>query len=421
MPYVWYVIFLLSIVNVFNYMDRMALAVLAPSIKADLHLSDTRLGLLTGLAFALFYAICGIPLARWADRGVRRDVIAISVATWSIVTALGGAAQNFWQLFMARVGVGAGEAGGLAPAQSLICDYVPLKRRSGALSIHMFGLYAGMMLGMALAGRLSEIVGWRWTFVALGLPGIVLAWLVRFTLREPTRGYFDAVKVDKTGMSFAATITTLWRCETYRWLTLWAVSLGFVQCALTQWWPSYYVRVYGLSLTSVGVYLGMALGVGSGIGILLGGFLANKAAERDVTLPLVIGAGATVLALPTAVGSLLVTSAFGSIFLVSLTALFWGVSNGPVAAAFYSVVSAQMRSMAGAINVFFTSALGFGLGPFSVGMLSDVLAPSLGPQALRVALLAANSVLPVVVIVLFAAAKTLRNDLRAAGAYVEAN
>lgn len=417
--YVRYVIVLLSVVNVFNYMDRMALAVLAPSIKTDLKLSDGRLGLLIGFAFSVFYAVCGIPIARWADRGIRRDIIAISVAIWSVMTAVSGAAQNFSQLFIARVGIGMGEAGCLPTAQSVLCDYVPLRRRAGVLAIHTFGLIAGVMLGLALAGWLGEKIGWRWAFAVIGLPGLGLAIIVRFTLREPPRGFFDPVKNDERGLSFGETLRALWRCRTYRLLVSVLVVNGFVQYGLNQWWPSYYVRVYGLRLSSVGVYLGVALGAGSGVGLLIGGILANKAANRDVRLPLIIGAAATALALPAALGSLFVSSGFVSILLVSLTAVFWSVSTGSVLAAIYSVTTSQLRAMAGSVSILFTSVLGFGLGPFCVGLLSEILTPSLGLQALRYALLAPVCLLPVMVMVLLAAAKALPNDLRAAGVQVE--
>ncbi len=410
--YVWYVIALLTIVNVFNYMDRMALSVLLPSIKADLALSDAQVGLLAGFAFALFYAICGIPIARYADRGSRRNLIAVALATWSIMTALCGVAQNFWQLFAARVGVGAGEAGGLPPAQSIICDYIPLHRRSGIFAIHSFGLIAGMMVGMALAGWLAEMVGWRWTFAALGLPGVAVAILVRFTLREPARGLLDVGSVDNVSRDRGRIVAFLWQCRTYRLLMLFFVSHGFVYCALTQWWPSFYARLFNLSLSSVGVYVGVSLGVGSMIGLLLGGALSNKGARRDVKLPLTIGAGAMCLALPSALGSLFVPSASISIALVLVTGVFWSVPNGAVLATLYSVVTPSMRATAGAITIFFSSVLGFGLGPTFVGLLSDALAPRWGVEALRYALLAPACLMPLTAFALYAAAATSAADLQ---------
>lgn len=416
--YVWYVVVLLTVVNVFSYMDRMALAVLAPYIKAELQLSDAQLGLLTGFAFSLFYAICGMPIARWADRGVRRNIIALALGTWSMMTALSGSAQTFWYLFAARIGIGAGEAGCLPPAQSLICDYVPVRRRSGVFAVHNFGNYAGLMMGLVLAGWLGEKIGWRWTFLALGAPGIVLALIVRFTLREPPRGCLDAAidSRNNPSLSFAQTVVVLWRCRTYRWLTLLYVLNGFVQYGLNQWWPSFYTRIFGLSLSSIGVSLGLSIGLGSGVGLLIGGLLANKVAERDIKLPLIIGAAANFLALPMALGSLFISSATGSMALVCLTALFWSVSNGPVVATITSVVISTMRATAGAITIFLASVLGFGLGPFCVGLLSDLLTPSLGVEALRYALLVPVGFLPLMGVAVYAAAQTLPGDLRAVGA-----
>ncbi len=416
--HVWYVVSLLTLVNVFNYTDRMALAVLAPAIKKDLELSDAQLGLLVGLAFSLFYAVCGIPIARWADRGIRRNIIALALATWSLMTAASGAAQNFWQLFLARLGVGAGEAGCLPPAWSILCDYVPLKRRPTIFAIHGAGLYAGILVGMVLAGWLGQTIGWRWAFVVLGLPGVAVALIVRLTLREPERGALDGGAV-KDVAPLGRTLRALWQCRTYRALIALYVLNGFMQYGLHQWWPSFYARIFGLSLSSVGISLGMAVGAGSGIGILIGGLLASKAADRDIRLPLLIGAGATALALPSALGSLFVPYPYVSIFFVLLTSVLWGVSNGPVAAALNSVMAPGVRATASALTVVFASVFGFALGPFCVGVLSDLLAPSLGSESLRYALLAPICMIPLMVMALRAIATRLPEDLAAAGVKIQ--
>lgn len=415
--YTWYVIGLLSVVNVFNFMDRVALSVLLPYIKADLELSDAQLGLLIGFAFALFYAICGIPIARWADRGTRRNIIAVTLTVWSVMTALCGAAHNFWQLLGARVGVGAGEAGCLPAAQSIICDYVPPERRAVAYAVHSFGLVAGMMVGMALAGWLGELIGWRWTFVVLGLPGIAIAVVVRLTLREPVRGFFDVMEPGAAALPFGATVRQLWHCRTYRLIVLFLLLNGFVVYGLTQWWPSLYARVFGLNLSSVGVYLGLAIGAGQGTGLLIGGLLANKAGRHDARLPLQVGAAAIALSLPIVVVSLFVPSAHASILLVLLAGLLWSVSNGPVVAALYGSVAPAMRATGGALSIFLTSVLGLGLGPLFVGLLSDLLAPSLGVESLRYALLVPTALLPAMVFALFTVARSLPVRLRPAGVH----
>jgi predicted MFS family arabinose efflux permease len=411
--HVWYAIGLLTLVNAFNYMDRMALSVLLPFIKADLQLSDSQLGLLVGFAFALCYAVCGVPIALCADRGVRRNIIALALAVWSAMTALCGATQNFWQLFAARMGVGVGEAGSMPPSQSMICDYVPVERRAGIFALHASGVYIGMMVGMALAGRLGAAIGWRLAFVALGLPGIVFALLVRLTLQEPVRGRLDAVG-GAGNHSLRTTLAFLWQCRTFRLLTVYGVSNGFVQYGFNQWWPSFYARVHEFDVAMVGASLGLALGVGSAVGLLIGGLVANRAARHDVRLPLVLGVAAIFLTVPTTLLSLFVPSATHSILLVALTAVLWNVATGPIAASLYSVVLPGMRATAGAISILFVSVLGFSLGPFFVGLFSDLLTPSQGSQALRYALLAPVCVLPIMVGTLYLAAQRLPTDLRAA-------
>lgn len=413
--YVWYVVGLLSMVSVFNYMDRMALAVLAPRIKADLELSDGELGLLVGFAFFLFYATCGIPVARWADRGIRRNIISITLSIWSVMTALTGAAQNFWHLLAARVGLGAGEAGSIPAAQSILTDYVPLERRSGVFAIQNFGMSAGTMLGLVLAGALGEVIGWRWTFVALGLPGLALAWVVRLTLQEPLRGASDGTPSVQGSRSLRDTVVVLWRCRTYRLAVAFFVVSGFVSAGLTQWWPSFYGRTYGLSLSAVGLHLGLAIGMGTGVGTLVGGFCANRAAARDVRLPLMIGAISTALAFPTAFASLFVSSSAVSLLLVFLTILLWSVPAGPAAAALYSVTTPHIRATAGAINIFCIAVLGFGLGPLCVGVLSDLVTPVFAEHALRHALLLPVCFLPLAAWMLYRVASALPEDLSLAG------
>jgi len=417
--YLGYAIALLALVNLFNYMDRMALAVLLPSIKADLSLSDGQLGLLVGFAFFFFYAVCGIPIARWADRGIRRNIIALALVFWSVMTALSGAAQNFWQLFLARVGMGAGEAGCLPPAQSIICDYVPVRRRSGVFAIHSFGLFAGMVVGMSLAGSLADRIGWRWTFVALGVPGIALALVVRLTLREPTRGGMEGVQHNSSQPPLRTTAALLWRCATYRLITATLVLSGFAQFGLNQWWPSFYVRTFDLSLSTVGIYLGIAIGAGSAVGLLIGGFISNKLAQRDVKLPLVMGAFAIMLALPSVFGSLLAPSAEISMMFACLAMVFWSLPSGAAVSASYSVVQPRMRATAGAISIFLISLMGFGFGPFCVGILSDFLTTRYGAEALRYSLLVPACFIPLAAVAMWMSAQRLPADLRAVSAHAD--
>jgi predicted MFS family arabinose efflux permease len=410
--YTGYVVALLTVVNTFNYMDRMALSVLLPQIKADLRLADSELGLLTGLAFFVFYALCGVPIARWADRGSRRNLIALTLTLWSVMTAIVGASRSFLHLFLARVGVGVGEAGGLPAAQSLLCDYVPPERRAGAYAVHSFGLYAGMMVGMTAAGILGEHIGWRWTFLALGAPGLALALIVQLTLREPQRGTFDTPQ-DRNAISLTEALAFLWSCNTYRWLVLFLTLNGFVVYGLNQWWPSLYLRSFGLAIADVGLYLGLAIGVGSGLGLLTGGALTQRMPGYRAATPLVTGAVLFACSVPLALTSLLVHSARLSLLLVFASFFLWCIPGGAIVASLYSVVPPGMRATAGSVSTLFSSVLGFGLGPFCVGSLSDLFGPILGAESLRYALMLPVAVLPAIALVLYAASRALPSDVRA--------
>jgi predicted MFS family arabinose efflux permease len=404
------VILVLTVVNVLNYMDRFALSVLAPKFQAELSISDGELGLLVGFAFSLFYAVAGIPIARWADRGVRRNIIAAAIAVWSAMTALCGAAQSFAQLLAARVGVAAGEAGGLSPGQSILCDYVPFEKRAGVLAIHSLGLFIGMMLGMALAGWLGEAIGWRLTFVALGLPGIAVALLVLATVREPQRGFFDPHH-ESESRSLLHAISLLWKSTSYRLLLVAIIANGFAQFGLNQWLPSLYARSFSWDSATLGVSLGVTFGIGQGIGLLLGGVGANRVARRDSRLPLRIGANCVLLAAPASLAALFAPSARESIVLMALAGFLWNIPGGATAAAVFSVVPAGIRTTAGTITVFFTSLLGFGLGPSSVGLLSDALTHSLGTEALRYAMILPVSFIPLTAGALALASRYLPSDL----------
>lgn len=413
--YVWYVILLLASVNMFCYMDRVALSVLAPSIKEELGLSDGQLGLLIGFAFFLFYAIFGVPVARLADRGNRKKLISITLTIWSIMTALSGMAQNFWQLLAARVGLGAGEAGCIPAAQSIISDYVPLERRPGAYAVHTFGMSAGIMMGLVLASTLGESVGWRLTFVMLGVPGVVFAAVVALTLREPERGASDAAKDNQYRPSLRETVTTLLQCKSYRLAAAYLVVNGFASAGITQWWPSFFQRLFEVSSSSVGLQLGVAIGFGSGLGMIIGGIVSQRVAVGDATAPMIIGIAAISVALPLVLASLLVASFPLAILLACMAMLFWSAPLGPITAIIFSVTQSRMRATASAVTTVFVSVLGFGLGPFCVGVLSDALTPSVGVQALRYALLLPSCSLIGLIVLLFRLTKTLNGDVISAG------
>lgn len=411
--YIWYVISLLAVVNAINYMDRYALSVLLPLIKEDLHLTDGQLGLLVGLAFSVFYAVCGVPIARWADQGNRRSIITLAMVVWSAMTAVSGAAQNFFHLFLARIGVGAGEAGCIPPGQSIISDYVPVEGRPIAHAVHSFGSVIGLMVGMMLAGWLGDIIGWRWAFVALAIPGFLMAVIVRLTLIEPSRGLSDGYQghIGGDAIPLKEAIGYLRSCRSYVIIVQFFAVNGFLQAALMQWMPSFYERSHILSASEIGFYLGPALGIGSGAGLLLGGALSARLAAKDISLPLKVGAVGVAIALPALIGFLLAPTPDLSFLFAFVAWVFLSVSGGPVVAAVQSVVMPATRATASAIAIFFTSVLGFGLGPFFVGIVSDFIAAYYGVESLRYAMLSTLVLIPFMVILLYRASGTLNADL----------
>lgn len=408
--YVFYVIALLTLVNVFNYMDRMALAVLMPAIKADLKLTDGELGLLVGLAFSLFYAICGMPIARLADRGSRKTIIAACLGIWSLMTSLSGAATAFWHLFVARMGVGAAEAGGLPAAQSVICDYIRPERRPIAFAVHNAGLMAGMMLGILAAGLLEGLVGWRWAFVLLGVPGLLFALIVALTLREPARGFFDTDAGDaKPGL--LETAKTLFGCRTFNLLISFNILIGFIQYTIQQWLPSFYARTFGASISEIGLWLGLATGIASAVGLLAGGLLATRISRRGVGTPFFIAAIGMIGAMIAASGILLVPDMRLSICMAAATFVLWSLPTGAVVTALHGVTLPAMRATAASLIIFFGSIFGTALGSYCVGLVSDALSPSLGKEALRYALLIPVGMFPLLALVLFGIGRFLQDDL----------
>ena len=276
-----YALGVLVVVYTFNFIDRQILSILLEPIKLELGLSDTALGLLTGFAFALFYATLGIPIARYADKNNRRNLIALALAIWSGMTALSGLAQNFWQLLAARIGVGVGEAGCSPPAHSMIADYFPAENRATALGIYSLGIPVGILFGFLAGGWLNEFFGWRVAFFVVGIPGLILAVLVRFTLAEPTRGMAEGRIDSGEQPGVMETFRFMWRKKSFRHLAFGGALTAFVGYGLVTWVPSFLVRSHGMETGEIGTWLGLILGIPGGIGIAAGGWMADKLGSRD--------------------------------------------------------------------------------------------------------------------------------------------
>ncbi|MFK7730321.1 MAG: spinster family MFS transporter, partial [Pseudomonadales bacterium] len=279
----YYALFLLTIVYAFNFIDRQLLAILQESIKGDLGLSDSQLGLLAGFAFALFYVTAGIPIARWADHSNRRNIVAASVFPWSFMTAISGSVQNYVQLLLARIGVGIGEAGGSPPSHSIISDIFPPEKRASALGLYSTGVNIGILFGFLLGGWINEYFGWRTAFLVVGAPGILLAVLVRFTLAEPIRGLSEnkqhEVEADST--PFLGVMKLLWSRRSFRHMALAGALNAFAGYSTASWTASFMIRSYDMATGELGTWLAFTSGVCGAIGVFCGGLIADKLGARD--------------------------------------------------------------------------------------------------------------------------------------------
>jgi predicted MFS family arabinose efflux permease len=413
--YEWYVLGVLFLIYVVAYIDRQLMSVLLQPIKQEFGASDTAMGFLSGIAFAIFYVCVGIPIARWSDRGVRRSIIALAVVVWSAMTAVTGAAQSYTHLLLARIGVGIGEAGGGAPAHSLVSDYFPPARRATALGILTTGGGVGMMLGLSLGGWLGDRYGWRVAFVALGLPGLAVALLVRWTVREPPRGRFDAGAAASARRDTTwGVVRYLWAFRSFRWLSLAATLHVFAGYGAATWNPTFLVRVHGMSLTEAGFWLGPITGICSGVGAALWGMLADRLGHRDERWYMLLPAIGSLFALPFAYGFILWPDPLGAVLFLVPSSLLGNCYTGATFAMTQGLARPHMRAMAAAFILLVMNLLGFGLGPFIVGAMNDWLMPRYGMAAIRYSLLIIALPHVLAALLNLLAARSLREDLAAA-------
>lgn len=386
-----YLLTFLMIVLAFNYVDRLALGLLLQDIKSDLSLSDTQLGVLSGIAFAAFYSVMGLPIARWADRGNRVAIISITTALWSAAVALCGMAGSFVQLLAIRIGVAVGEAGCIPPAQSLIADRFSRAERPRALARYMMGNPLSLLIGYFLAGWLNELYGWRMTFVLLGLPGLVLAALAWFTLAEPRREHSLSAASDVSAGAdaqpgFGEVCRTLWASATFRHLLLAFSVIYFFGYGIGKWQPAFFVRSFGLTSGALGTWFAVCGLIGVA-GMYLGGELAARFAVRNERLQLRATVAAVTVSAVIQSCIYLAPNAYVAFAFLALSFVVFNTTSGPLFATVQTLVPARMRARAVAIIYLFINLIGFGLGPLAAGVLSDAFRPLLGEESLRYALL----------------------------------
>lgn len=389
--YGWFALAVLFVVALFNYVDRSVLSIMQVALKRDLHLSDTQLGSLTGLSFAIFYTTGALPIAWVADRIARKYVLTAALAIWTLMTAASSLATGFVSLSACRIGVALGEAGCVPATHSLISDYFPRHKRALAMAIWGLSLPLGGMLGVYLGGRLTAAIGWRGAFATIGLGGLVLAPLAALLLREPKRGRFDGAPVagdTAKARNVWGSLAILWNLRSFRYLCLAEGLQAWAQTAMQAWNAPFYSRLHHMPLAHIAAALSLIIGLSGATGTFLGGALANSLARRDVRWYMRIPAIAALLTAPFALFQYYTPSLTWSLAAAIVPAAMVNVYMAPANAMSQSLVPADMRALTSAVLVLVVNVIGLGLGPLSVGALSDLLAHryGVGDQSLRYAL-----------------------------------
>ena len=342
------------------------------------------MGLVTGCAGVLFFALASIPLAQVADRSSRRALISISIAFWSVMTIVAGRTTTFMQLALARVGLGVGEAASGPASQSMISDYFEPAERAAPLAWIAASVPMGLMASFMIGGAMSEALGWRATLLWIGVAGLVLSVVVAVTVREPVRGASEA-GADTRVHDLGATLTYLWGLRSFRFLVLAASLDVFAGYVLLAWSPSFLMRVHDMGPTEVGAWLGLASGLGGVAGTFLGGGVAQRLGKRDPRWLLWVPAITCLSATPFAFLFLSLPATYAPYMFFGV--MFFGPAMyGPVLGVTQSLAKVRMRALAAAVLMLVYSVLGVGLGPLTTGMLSDVLTPTLGEEAIRYAM-----------------------------------
>jgi MFS family permease len=420
----------LTVVYAMNLIDRQIMGVLIEPVKNEFGASDTMMGFLTGLAFAAFYSALAIPFARYADRANRRNFVAWCCMGWSVMTGLCGMALNFTQLALARMGVAVGEAGGSAPSLSMIADLYPRAQRSRAMSVYMLGPHMGTLFGLGAGAWIAHQYGWRTAFIVMAVPGILAALLLRWTCVEPLRGTWDAPEAPQAESAqpkqpLREILLEVWRTHGFAWIAVAGMLFGLAGYGLGIWGTAFLVRTHGLNLRDAGILVGLTGGVAAIIGALLSGWLTDKLVARDPRWQMGVPIVGTAIAIPLGmayllwpagdvwqIGTLKVPVAMGFSLLFSVFAVWW---TAPSYAAITTLVGASRRATSVAVYNLGLTVCGIGLGPFSVGVLSDLLTPAFGPLALRWALVIVMGGFVLAMVALILAARPYARALAKAG------
>ncbi len=411
-----YSLAVLVIVYTFNFIDRQILAILLPAIKAEFLVDDWVLGFLVGTSFAVFYATLGMPIALLADRWNRRNIVAAALAIWSVMTALSGIAANVGQLALARIGVGIGEAGCSPPAHSMISDYYPPEKRATAMGIFTVGISAGIMIAYLSGGWIAENLGWRQALLIVGLPGLVLALIVRLTVTEPVRGLSEGREDSDARYGIIEVGRFLFDRKSFVHMSLGAALSSFTAYAVLSFFPSFLMRSHGMNLQEIGLYLGLIIGVSSAIGFVGGGYLADRLGSINRKYALWAVAGSALTGWLFVIPMYLLDNATWVLVIFFIASIPTNVYLATTFAQTQGLVRLRMRAAASAILLFVINIIGLGLGPQFAGILSDLLQPGFGADSMRYSLMSIGVVMgPWVAFHYYVAGTHINRDLDRVG------
>lgn len=409
-PAARYALVMLTVIYTLNFLDRTVINILIDPIKRDYHLSDTEMGLITGFGFVLMYSLLAAPVARWADRGNRRSILTGGLIIWSGMTALAGIARNAIQLTLARFGVGIGEAAGTAPSASIISDLFPGDQRAMAMSVYQLGPVFGGFLGAFIGGWINQYYGWHRAFLVAGLPGLLVALIFRFTVKEPVRGRSEATKVNTQQQPVGETLQFIFSQKSYVLLLIGFSFTTYIQFGFGNWTAPFLGRIRHLNSAQIGTYLGTVRGLAGLFGTLIGGYLTDWFGQRDPRWRLYVPAICSMLACPGALLFLFSPSPVLSLTGFAIISAASPVHVGPIISVSHSIVKVGMRTFSTSLLYLISEIFGLGLGPYFIGAFNDHYAKQLGVNVIRYSMSTAAAATLIGGIFFILAAQFLKED-----------
>ncbi|MFM0394981.1 spinster family MFS transporter [Paraburkholderia phytofirmans] len=412
--YPWYVLAVLLLIYGIQMLDRQVVAILLEPIRHEFGLDDKQLGLLGSLSFALAYAVTCVPLGIAADRIARKHLLSAVLVVWSLFTAVSGLAHSFWQLLLARIVVGGAESGNNPAAMSLLADYFGPRNRATAVGIYFLGSSLGLFGGFLIGGTIAPVYGWRAALLVAGVPGLILAALLLLTVREPQRGALDSVDREQNAemrSSLKDVLRWIWSQRSARLLVATNISTSFTVAGFITWMASFLIRSHGMDAHAVGLSLGFGLGTAIAIGSVAGGMLADRVGRSKARFRTMLIGLCVLASVPVFATALIVSDARLAIGLLSIACALNAMQYGPTYSLLLTLVPSHMRATSNSVVFFLSNFVGYGVGPFVVGVLSDAMVHSFAGESLRISLGTVLTLQVVAVMLAVVAGATVERDL----------